>query len=105
MCPLDVQCVYMGASMRQRTIGIRELKEQLSGHIREVRNGATLVITDRGEPVARLTPVSAGPEDKFQQLIESGLVSWNGEKLPAEVHRVPVRGQKTVAEILLEDRE
>lgn len=91
--------------MQQKTIGIRELKEHLSGHIREVKKGITLVITDRGEPVARLVPVSTGPEDKFQQLIDSGMVSWSGEELLPEVPRVPVRGPKTVADLLLEDRE
>jgi len=91
--------------MKQKTIGIRELKEQLSGHIKEVKNGATLVITDRGEPVARLVPVSGGPEDSFQRLVDSGMVAWSGEELAPEVPRVPVRGTKTVAEMLLEDRE
>ena len=91
--------------MKQQTIGIRQLKEQLSGHIREVKKGATLVITDHGEPVARLVPVSKGPEDRFQQLIDSGMVSWSGEDLLPEVPRVPVQGPKTVAELLLEDRE
>jgi prevent-host-death family protein len=88
-----------------KTIGIRELKEQLSGHIKEVKNGATLVITERGEPVARLMPISEGPEDAFQQLVDSGMVEWSGEELAPEVPRVPVRGPKTVAELLIEDRE
>ena len=91
--------------MIQKTIGIRELKQQLSGHIKEVKNGAILVITERGKPVARLEPIRSRSDDGFQQLIDSGMVEGTGESLLPEVPRVPVRGPKTVAELLLEDRE
>lgn len=94
--------------MKQKTVGIRELKEQLSGHIREVKNGATLVITERGKPVARLlpvTPASASVEEKLQQLVKSGVISWSGRKLSPDVPTIPVRGPKTVAEMLIEDRD
>jgi prevent-host-death family protein len=94
--------------MSQKTIGIRELKEQLSGHIREVKNGATLVITERGKPVARLLPVlpaEVSIEEKLRQLVKAGIISWSGGKLSADVPVFPVRGPKTVAELLLEDRD
>lgn len=94
--------------MKQKTIGIRELKEQLSGHIREVRNGATLVITDRGRPVARLLPIMTAEvslEERLQELVKSGAVSWSGRKLSPPAQTFPVRGPKTVAEMLLEDRD
>jgi prevent-host-death family protein len=50
--------------MRQR-VGSRELKTRLGTYLRRVRRGATLVVTDRGEPVAELRPVADGasPED------------------------------------------
>ena len=38
-----------------RTAGIREVRQNLSALLREVREGREIVITDRGEPVARLT--------------------------------------------------
>ncbi len=47
-----------------RTAGIREVRQNLSALLREVRKGREIVITDRGEPVARLAPpvaVSARP--------------------------------------------
>jgi prevent-host-death family protein len=91
--------------MKQKTIGIREFKEQLSGHIREVKKGSTLVITERGKPVARLMPVAADLDDKLQQMLDSGMASWNGQKPPSEGFRASVKGPKTVAELLLEDRE
>lgn len=91
--------------MRQKTVGIRELKAHLSGLVREVKEGATLVITDRGEAVARLVPMPAEKDDKFKRLLDTGAVSWSGERLPPRVPRVPARGSKTVAELLIEDRE
>lgn len=91
--------------MPQKTIGIRELKGQLSSHIREVREGATLVITDRGKPVARLVPVASGLAEKVQFMLDSGMASWSGQKPSSDLPRVLVQGPKTLAELLLEDRE
>ena len=39
-----------------KTVGIRELKNRLSEHLREVRRGEHLLITDRGEVIAELSP-------------------------------------------------
>lgn len=39
-----------------RKAGIREARQYLSVLLGEVKNGEEIVITDRGEPVARLTP-------------------------------------------------
>ena len=91
--------------MPQKTIGIRELKGQLSSHIKEVQEGATLVITDRGKPVARLVPIAAGLAEKVQSMLDSGMASWSGQKPSSGLPRVSVRGSKTLAELLLEDRE
>jgi prevent-host-death family protein len=44
-----------------RSVGIRELRQNLSRYIDEVRNGESFVVTERGREVARLTP--SGPED------------------------------------------
>jgi prevent-host-death family protein len=94
--------------MGQKTVGIQELKSHLSSHIREVRKGATLVITDRGKPVARILPIvkpEGTIEEKLHQLVEAGVISWSGRKLSPEAPSVPVRGPKTVSEMLIEDRD
>jgi len=45
-------------------VGIRELKTRLGGYLRRVREGRTVVITDRGQPVAELRPIRrAGSEE------------------------------------------
>ena len=39
-----------------KTVGIRELKNSLSAYVREAQEGETIVVTDRGAPVAQLGP-------------------------------------------------
>lgn len=40
-----------------RTVGIRELRQRASELLRQVAAGETIEITDRGRPVALLTPL------------------------------------------------
>jgi prevent-host-death family protein len=42
--------------MRERRIGIRELKSRLSECVRDVKDGQAIVVTERGRAVARLIP-------------------------------------------------
>ena len=51
-----------------RTAGIREVRQNLSALLREVRKGREIVITDRGEPVARLAPPVEGSARPFPDL-------------------------------------
>lgn len=44
-----------------RTVSVSYAKNNLSALLREIRGGATVVITDRGVPVARLTPPPSAP--------------------------------------------
>ncbi|MBI2829260.1 MAG: type II toxin-antitoxin system prevent-host-death family antitoxin [Acidobacteria bacterium] len=39
-----------------KTVGVRELKNRLSEYLRHVRSGEGVLVTDRGEVVAELTP-------------------------------------------------
>jgi len=49
-------CVMEGLAR----VGVRELRQNLSVYLRRVRQGETLEVTERGEPVARLVPLSPG---------------------------------------------
>lgn len=42
-------------------VGVRELRQNLSRYLSEVKEGGSFVVTERGREVARLTP--SGPED------------------------------------------
>lgn len=54
-------------------VGIRELRQRASALLRLVERGETIEITDRGRPVALLTPLPAG--NALAQLRASGDVS------------------------------
>jgi prevent-host-death family protein len=93
--------------MSYATIGVRELKTQLSRTLRQVKAGETVVITERGKPIGRIVPLETSSEDRLQELIELGLVAWNGQKFgarPRGLSPARVKGTVTVAELLLEDR-
>lgn len=42
-------------------VGIRELRQKASEYIRLVEAGETIEVTDRGRPVALLTPIPEAP--------------------------------------------
>lgn len=51
------------------TVGVRELRQNLSRHLERVKRGESLVVTERGRTVARLIP--AGPTaDAYADLAE-----------------------------------
>ncbi|MFB0535884.1 MAG: type II toxin-antitoxin system Phd/YefM family antitoxin [Anaerolineae bacterium] len=91
--------------MSQTTVGIRELKSRLSHYLRQVKGGATLIITERGRPIGRIVPAGLPPEDRLETMVEAGLVAWSGRSLPSTRPVATTRGQRTVADLLLEDRE
>lgn len=51
--------------------GIRELKQNASAVVSAARSGDIVIITDRGRPVAQLSPVASSP---FERLRAAGLV-------------------------------
>ena len=91
--------------MSQLTVGIRELKAHLSSYLRQVKSGASVVITERGKPVRRIVPIRPSPEARLQDLIEAGLAAWSGQRLSPVPPVTHTRGEQMVADLLLEDRE
>ena len=56
------------------TVGVAELRQNLSHYLRRVGRGERLVVTDRNRPVAELGPApTTGPD--LDRLIAEGLVS------------------------------
>lgn len=54
-------------------VGIRDLKNGLSQYIDRVRAGEEIIVTDRGHPVARLSPIDQ-PLERLADLVRSGEV-------------------------------
>ena len=90
---------------RERRIGIRELKSTLSECIREVKAGRTLVVTEHGNPVARMIPETASLDERLDALRKAGNVTWSGRRLRRIKPVARVRGKRTVADLITENRE
>lgn len=90
-------------------VGVKELKDNLSAYLRQVKAGATLTITEHGQPIGRLAPVPKSVDERLQELIDSGLITWNGNKFQPDSNRVRPRlsanASKTAAEVVLEGRD
>ena len=93
--------------MSELRVGIRELKRRLSHYMRRIGAGQTITITKRGKPVGRIVPIEQEQslEDQLKAMQEAGLLAWNGKKLEPMEPVARTRGDRTVADLLLEDRE
>ncbi len=88
---------------------IASLKARLSEFLDSVKAGEEVIVTERGRPVARLTPISGGErrEVHLNRLIRAGLVRPPLKKLPRDFWDRPwpkdPEGRALAA--LVEDRE
>ncbi|GEA14128.1 MAG: hypothetical protein PWR22_932 [Moorella sp. (in: firmicutes)] len=85
-------------------VGIRKMKASLSHYIKRVKQGESLIITDRGRPVARLVPFENKIPAAITAMLDKGLASWSGGK-PLGVNKyLPVKNGRSIASIVEEDR-
>lgn len=63
----------MSVATSSASVGIRDLKNNLSRYLDQVQGGSEVIVTDRGRPIARLSPL-AHPGDRLATLIASGAV-------------------------------
>ena len=94
--------------MKPSQVSIRELKSRLSHYLRLTKGGKLLVITDRGTPIGRIVPIAQAGKDldaRLAAMRDAGQLEWSGRKLAALRPVAKPRGRRTVAELLVEDRE
>jgi prevent-host-death family protein len=90
-------------------VSISKLKDQLSAYLKKVRAGQTVVVTDRNQPVAQLTPIpqQESEDARVARLVAQGIIRLpNGPRLDMKefVKRRPVIENAGVLEALLEER-
>jgi len=83
-------------------VGVRELKNSLSSYLRRIRAGETVLVTDRGAPVARIIPV--GISDHIVSLIANGRISWSGEKFAPPTKMLQLKSGPPLSDYISEDR-
>ena len=86
-------------------IGTRELKNHLSEILRKVKAGEMVIITERGKPVGQITSLQPDPAGRLQQLVEAGIVEWNGQRITPYQPKATNRGKGLLSNLVAEDRE
>jgi prevent-host-death family protein len=89
-------------------VAIGELKARLSEYVARARGGEEITITDRGRPVARLSPLSShqAAGSREAELIRSGLARAPTRRLDAAWLKAPRPKDPTgrSLEFILEER-
>jgi prevent-host-death family protein len=92
--------------MQQSVVGARELKTRLGTYLRRVRDGRTVLVTDRGEPIAELRPL---PPDTSVPAVLLKLSSKRAVTLPIRKSMVafrPIQSQgRALSDAVVDDRE
>jgi prevent-host-death family protein len=95
-----------------KVASISEAKNALSALIDRVKAGATILIVDRGRPVARLEPVGGrrhGDAQRLDHLVRQGLVRPGRGTVPRAIPGTPppapILGASAVRALLDERRE
>ncbi len=84
-------------------VGVRELRQNASVLLRRVASGESIIVTDRGRPVARLSPIVAG--QGLSDLRAAGLIREPLRRMrdaPAAVQVSP--GELTASQALADAR-
>jgi prevent-host-death family protein len=85
-------------------VGIRELKNRLSQYLKRVRTGERVVVTERGRPVAVLSPSPVTLEDRrIEAMLREGMARWGGGKPRGSARPPRIKGP-SVARAVIEDR-
>ena len=86
------------------------MKNGLSAYLDRVRAGESIVVTDRGVPVARLDPIaaSADPAGRVERLVRAGLMERASVSPPFDVLETAAprpNGDGSALRALLDERE
>jgi prevent-host-death family protein len=92
--------------MERCVVGARELKTRLGTYLRRVREGRTVLVTDRGEPVAELRPLrrDARVPATLLKLSSQRTVTLPVRKSMAVFRPIQSQG-RALSDAVLEDRE
>jgi len=92
------------------TASISEVKNSLSAIIDRVKGGESIVVTDRGIPVAVIEPVTGrvDVEDRLARLVRAGLVRRGNGRSILDIVRTPgprLPDDVDLVRMVIEERE
>jgi len=87
-----------------KSVGIRDLKSNLSKYLAEVKDGQPITITDRNRSFAVIMPLKgANEQEELLQLVQKGIAYWSGGRPRGIPCRIPSKG-KRISDAVLEGR-
>ena len=89
---------------RENTVGVRELRQNLSVYLERVKKGEALTVTDRGQEVAILRPMPKS-DDLLERLIAEGRATRPTRSIRDLPTPLDIKLDKPLSEILDEMRE
>lgn len=72
-----------------KTVGVRELRQNLSRYLERVKDGETLTVTERGHEVARLVPSRPDVDPYYVELAEKYGATIPKGKLAETIANLP----------------
>jgi prevent-host-death family protein len=87
--------------------GIKNLKNNLSRYIYQVKKGEDILITERGKVIARIIredPKNISLREALSPLIVTGLITLPSQKIEKKISAPVKLTGKPVSEMVIEDR-
>jgi antitoxin (DNA-binding transcriptional repressor) of toxin-antitoxin stability system len=87
-------------------VGFRQLKAQLSRHLKRVQAGSSLAVTERGRVIATIAPAADVPPERewAASLLAEGHATWSGGKPTGARPSMRPPSPARVSDAVLEDR-
>jgi prevent-host-death family protein len=86
-------------------VSITEAKNRFSAIIDRVREGETVVVTDRGIPVAEIVPARLSDDERLARLERKGIIRRGKGGIPKWIlEEPPPKARASILEALLEER-
>jgi prevent-host-death family protein len=87
------------------TVGVRELKDNLSRYLAMVRDGGEVVVTDHGRPVARVIGIQGKTSsERIAELVASGTLTRSVQRRKAAPKPARLPSGATVSDLVEEQR-
>lgn len=86
------------------SVGLDELRRRMDEYLEKVKQGASLTITEAGEPIAELRPPERVHHQTAASLVEAGIAEWDGVR-PHMPMAIPGVKDLSVSDIVIQLRE
>jgi len=83
------------------TVGLAELRARLGDLLRGMRTGEEMVIAERGRSSRQIVAYGRRVEQRPEL---EGLLAWRGKELAGHAPVTRARGERTLAELLVEEQ-